>query len=111
MENGLVSQHAYTVTGAETVSLPWAGPRVLAPQNRSQNHMPSTPSKAEMSVYCPYPMVAPTMDCILPSVHPEVASIFIPSGPTRDPAILEVISHRVSLWLDWGITPKESGMN
>lgn len=66
MEDGLVSQHAYTVTGAERVRLPGVEPYFLAPLSRGQHHMPSASSMWTASN--------------IPSIHPEtlVPGIFIP---------------------------------
>lgn len=68
MENGLVSQHAYTVTGAEQVRLPWAGPQCSCSfKQESESHAFSKPSKTEMSIYHPRPLVASIMDSLVPS--------------------------------------------
>lgn len=54
MENGLVSQHAYTVTGAEQVRLHGLGPMVLLLGTGVRTTCLSRPSIAEASVYHPY---------------------------------------------------------
>lgn len=59
--------------GWASCSCPW--------ERELESHAFSTPSKIEINVYHPYPMVAPTSDCILPSVHPEVPSISTPQAP------------------------------
>lgn len=54
MENGLVSQRAYTVTGAEQVRLP--GPVFCSPEHEPESHAFSK------SAYHTYPVVAPITD-------------------------------------------------
>lgn len=77
MESGLVSQHAYTVTGAERVRLHGLCPAFLLLETgvgitrlQQAHHSPS------------------------PSIHPEVLapSSFIPQGATRALAILALVS-------------------
>src|SRR3712207_4357276 len=56
MPNGLVSQHAYTVTRAERVSHPWAMPQCSGSwEEDSESHAFSKPSNAEMSIYHSHP--------------------------------------------------------
>lgn len=94
MENGLVSQHAYTVTGAEQVRLHGLGPMVLLLGTGVRTTCLSRPSKAEVSVYHPYPRWRPSWTAQsfyssrssgaqYPHHQPP------PSPPPRYPALLE----------------------
>lgn len=75
MANGLVSRHAYTVTGAEQVRLPvdTVPQGSCSPKQESESHAKVSPAKLKrVLITLASALPRPVMDNLIPSIGPKV---------------------------------------
>ena len=96
MANGLVSRHAYTVTGAEQVRLPvdTVPQSSCSPKQESESHAELSPAKLKwVLITLASALSRPITDNLIPCIRPNVlaSGIPIPQGhrlPSPQPEIL-----------------------